>query len=67
MHLLQMLMLILAKLETKNFRQAPNILGPVQSINTEKNTAFDFKESTVNLAGGTTNPSREQRTKEVRI
>lgn len=31
-----MLILILAKLETKNFRQEPNILGPVQSINTEK-------------------------------
>lgn len=67
LHLLQMLILILAKLETEDFRQAPNVLGPVQSINTEKNIAFDFKESTVSLAGGTSNSSREQRTKEVRI
>ena len=42
LHLLQMLILILEKLETKNFSQAPNVLGPVQCINTEKNTAFDF-------------------------
>ena len=42
LHLLQMLILILEKLETKSFSQAPNVLGPVQCINTEKNTAFDF-------------------------
>lgn len=64
LNLLEML-IVLAELEAEDFSQAPNIcnvLGTMQSNNTEKNTASDFKDPTIWQKGHATQiDNREQK------